>query len=344
MDKALALKICPDFHPVPTDSGKVKCRFYGDDSLCKRPEYFRCELTLYREDEERKALAVPTISVSKAQTLLRCPRLYALNYIYKVDPPIPAKWKVVGRAFSECRAKIDSGLPYAFSNEIKSLPVDKARLGAVLRRYQEWRKPEYADALNEIRVFFPYKDVHFVGYIDELLRNRKTILEWKYAATEYDELKAVYQAATYFKGIPEAERFVLARAKKPQQRLKQAEKPTKKNPNPHDETPIELEERIYQELADKQHELFTYTIYDREFFDIEGTLEQIYQTAKLISAYEAASYPPAFGMNCENCDFRPYCLKHLTNIGCNRKFCGYPQICGEIKKMKQLPAEASASK
>lgn len=333
MNTELALKVCPEFRPIPTDDGKVKCRFYNDDGICKRPEYFRCELVLYRENEERALLAHPPISVSRTGVVLRCPRLYALNYVYHTTPPIPAKWKVVGRAFSDARAKIDAGIPYELTGEINSIQVDKAKLQAVLRRYVEWKK-DFGEGMNEVRVFFPYKDANFIGYIDRLTKDRKTIIEWKYAATAYDDLKAIRQASVYFKGIPEAEKFVLAVAKKPQHSLKKAGKPTKKDPTPHNEVPSELEQRIYEELAEKKDDLFTYTVYDREFFDIKGTLEQAYQTNKLIPAFEAADWPPAFGMNCDNCDYRPYCLKHLTEIGCNQHPCGYPLICDHIRSIR----------
>ena len=337
MNTELALKICPEFRPVQLEDGRVKCRFYNDDGICKRPEYFRCELVLYREKEERLLISTPMISVSRTGTLLRCPRMYAFNYIFHTDPPLPAKWKVAGRAFSDARAKIDAGIPYELTGDINSYPIDRAKLRAVLARYGEWKK-DFGDGMNEVRVFFPYKDVNFVGYIDRLTRNQKTIVEWKYAATQYDELKAIRQAAVYFKGIPEAEKFVLAVAKKPQQKLKGAGKPTKKEPNPQAETPADLEKRIYDELADKKDELFTYTSYDREFFDIDGTLEQLYQSSRLITAFEAADWPPALGANCDNCDYRPYCLKHLTNIGCDRKFCSHPLICDQIRRIKNLPA------
>lgn len=333
MDKQTALSICRDFHPVECEGG-VRCRHYADHGICRRPEYLRCELVMYREQQERQALT-STVSVSRVGAVLNCPRQYALNYVYRVKPPVLAKWKIVGRAFSDARAKIDLGLQYELKGDINSNQVDKAKLSAVLRRYAEWKLP--TSGFAEVRVFFPYKDTNFIGYIDWLNIDRDIIVEWKYAATEYDEIKSLRQAATYFQGIPEAQKFVLARVKKPMQKLKQAGKPTKKNPEPHDEVPFELEKRIYEELAGKKDELFTYITYDREMFDIPATLEQIYQASKLISAYEAASWPPAFGMTCENCDFRPYCLKHLTEIGCSRGICSHPLICNKIREVKQLP-------
>lgn len=332
MDKALALKICSDFRPVEVESGKVKCLFYNGEGICKRPEYFRCELVLHREEEEKKGLT--TISVSRVNTVLRCPRLYALQYVYHAEAPIPAKWKVVGRAFSDARAKIDCGLPYELKGEINSMQVDKARLAAVLRRYQQWRKTEY-QVMNEVRVFFPYKDTHFLGFIDALTRDRELIIEWKYAATAYDEIKALRQAVVYLNGIPEAKRFCLAVAKKPMQKLLKAKKVTKKEAESKPETPFEMEKRIYDEL--KQDDLFTYTYYDRSFFNIPAALEQIYQASTLVKAFEAANWPPALGMNCDNCDFRPYCLKHMTEIGCSRKFCSHPIICDTVRKALPAP-------
>jgi len=350
MDKATALTICPDFRPVRQEDGRLRCRFYCDDSICKRPEYFRCELTLHREKEERLALAHPPMSVSRIGTVMRCPRLYAFNYVWRTEPPIPAKWKVVGRAFSDAIAKIDNGLQYELTGEINSMPLDRARLRAILKLYQEWRRTDWGPTMSEVRVFFPYKDMHFLGFIDKLTRNRETIIEWKYAATQYDEIKALRQACVYFKGIPEAKRFILAVAKKPQQKLLKAKKPTKKEPDPKPETPFELEKRIYEEFKKKDpDEVFKYNYYDREFFDIDATIEQIYQTATLVQAFEKADYPPVLGMNCDNCDYRPYCLKHLTEVGCSHKFCSHPTICDTIRKVregerKELPAQTASSK
>lgn len=328
MNREQALAVCPDFRPVKIEEGKIKCVFYNNDGICKRPEYFRCELVLHREALEREN--IKTVSVSRVGTILRCPRLYALTYVYGVEPPLPATWKIVGRVFSDCRAKIDLGLQYNVSGAIDSMPVDRARLKAVLRHYAEWQRP-YGEILNEVRVFFSYKDIHFIGYLDVLTRDQKDIWEWKYAATVYDEIKVLRQAAVYLHGIPDAERFHLIAAKKPMQRLKK------------DETPTELERRIYEELANKKDELFTVTTYDRNFFNVEAVLEQCYQIARLPDYYDKIGYPPALGMNCENCDFRPYCLKHVTEIGCSRAMCSHPHICAAIRSTreeKKLPNTA----
>ena len=333
MDKALALKICSDFRPVEVEGGKVKCFFYNGEGLCKRPEYFRCELVLHREEEEKKGLT--TISVSRVNTILRCPRLYALQYVYHAEAPIPAKWKVVGRAFSDARAKIDCGLPYELKGEINSMQVDKARLSAVLRRYAEQHKPELT-GMNEVRVFFPYKDIHFYDFIDVLTRDRETVIGWIYNAMTYDEIKVLQRAAVRLHGIPEAKQFVLAVAKKPAQKLLKAKKVTKKESESKAETPFEMEKRVYDELG-KKTDLFTYTYYDRAFFDIPAVLEQIYRASTLVKAFEAANWPPALSMNCDNCDFRPYCLKHMTEIGCSRKFCSHPAICDTVQKALPAP-------
>jgi hypothetical protein len=343
MDKALAKKICGDFRPVQMDDGKVKCRFYNDDGICKRPEYFRCELLLHKQQEENKALIgtmTPT-SASRISTIMQCPRKYAFNYVYHVEPPIPAQWKVVGRAFSDCSAKIDLGIPCELPKELDSFPVAKAKLIAVLRRYQEWKK-DWGPLMAEVRVGIPYKDAYFLGYIDRLTKDRETIIEWKYAMSTYDELKVIRQAATYFKGIPEAKKFVLAVANKPRHKLKKAGKPTKNNPEPKDETPTELAQRIYDEMADKEHEQFMYWHYDREFFDIDGAIEQMYQLSRLIKPFEEIGYPPVFGMACDNCDFRPYCLKHLTQIGCSDARCSHKQICATISKVRDAAEKMAA--
>lgn len=342
MNKELASKICEDFRAEKQADGKTRCRSYGDGGLCKRPEYFRCELLTYSESEERKKVTVPNVSVSKVNTILKCPRLYALTYVYATQPPLPAKWKIVGRAFSDCSAKIDMGIGYELRGEIDSMPVDKARVSAILRRYQEWRRTDFGSLAPEYRVSFNYKDAWFLGYADRITTDKKTIIEWKYASTKYDELKALRQAAVYLYGIPEAEKFVLAVAKKPLQKLKGAPKPTKTNPSPNDETPSELEQRIYEELS-HQNDTFTYQTYYRSFFDIESTIEQLYQASRLIKAYEVAGYPPVLSQTCDNCDYRPYCLKHLTHIGCDEK-CGYSSICKQIDDVRKgetklLPAK-----
>ena len=241
MDVTKAKQICKEFRPIKTDSGKMKCRFI-QAGLCKRPEYFRCELLLWKEKDERSALALPSTSVSRISTGERCPRLYALNYVYKVDPPLKPMWKVVGSAFSDCRAKIDAGLPWELSGEIKSYPLDVAKLRSVLRHYEK-KRDKGLKGMSEVRVSVTYKDINLTGFIDFLTLDRKTIYEWKYAATQYDELLGIRQAAVYLKGVPEATKFILAVAKKPMHKPKKAGKPTKKNPEPKAETMFEFEKR-----------------------------------------------------------------------------------------------------
>jgi len=104
---------------------------------------------------------------------------------------------------------------------------------------------------------------------------------------------------------------------------------------------FEFEKRVYDSIGER--ELFKYMTFDREFFDIDATLEQLYQAWKLSLNYEAAGWPPFFGRNCENCDFRPYCLRHLTQIGCGHKLCSHSRICDAIRT-KELPKGAPEPK
>ena len=292
---------------------------------------------MYKEKNETTTLALPPVSVTRIEAAQRCPRLYALRYVYKVDPILKPSWKIVGTAFNDCRGKIDAGLPWRLEGDIKSYPLEVARLRSVLRHYEK-QHDKGLKLMSEVRVQFQYKDVMFVGYIDTLTTDRREIREWKYAATQYDELKAIRQGAVYLKGEPKAKKFTLAIARKPTHKPKKAPKPTKKVPDPKAETMFEFENRVYDSIGDK--ELFTYINYDREFFDIDGTLEQLYQAWQISRSYEAAGWPPAFGMNCENCDFRPYCLKHLTQIGCGHKLCSHSRICDAVRTI-ELPKAAS---
>jgi hypothetical protein len=331
MNKDLAIKICSDFRPVQLEDGRVKCRFYNDDGICKRPEYFRCELLIYKQKQEALQITGPVISVPRISRVLRCPRLYAFNYLYKIDPPIQASWKVIEKTFSDCMAKIDLGISYSLAGEINSFQVAKAKLSAVLRRYKEWKK-DWGELTAEVQVSFQYKDSFFIGFADRVTKDKKTIIEWRYSATKYDEIKAIRQACIFLKAIPEAENFVLAIAKKPLHKLRAAQKSTRNNQTPLPETPKQLEERIYKELADKEHEQFMYWNYDREFFDIDGTIEQLYNASKLVNAFEQAGFPPVLSQNCDKCEYRPYCLKHPTTIGCSDKRCSHPAMCKQIKE------------
>jgi len=333
MDIKQAKKICPEFRPIRSEGGKKKCRFITD-GLCKRPEYFRCELLLHKEKNDTLAIALPSTTVAQVDAAQRCPRLYALNYIYRVEPPIKPVWKLVGTAFNDCRAKIDAGLPWKLDGDIKSYPLDVVKLRCILKAYEKHRNNKGLKLMSEVRVQFAYKDIAFVGYINSITTDRRTIYEWKYAAQHYDELKAIRQAVIYLKAEPNAKRFILAVAKKPTHKPKKAPKPTKKVPDPRAETMLEYEKRVM--AAVDTEDTFTYMTFDREFFDIDATLEQLYQAKQISIHQESAGWPPAFGRNCENCDFRPYCLRHLTQIGCGHKLCSHSRIC-DVIRTKELP-------
>jgi CRISPR/Cas system-associated exonuclease Cas4 (RecB family) len=341
-----AKEICRDFRPKEQKDGTVKCRNLLSGDTCRLDTHFVCELVKHR-DATNNALSkkdmnatikkrrLAEISVSRVATLQTCPRLYQLRYIYRLQSPMEARWKVVGTAFGDESSKIEQGHEWSLSKYDLSGP-ERARLSAVLRRYAEFwerRQKETGEELvSETKAQFEYGGVKFVGFIDAETFDGKKLYEKKYAQVEYDQLKIARQAAVYFKGKPAAEDFILVVVKKPSQmKPKKAAKPTKKCPEPKDETLAEFEQRVYEAIDETW---FRYTTFKRKDFDIDNILNQMVSAWKQQEDMEArGEYPPVLSpRTCDDCEFRSVCENHLSrDIGCNHEYCATKALCIDIR-------------
>jgi hypothetical protein len=356
VDEAKA--ICPDFAPVQKD-GKVRCRFILAGDTCKKDNHFICELVTHKQQADKegaknhivkadKKRRLATISVSRVSTLQTCPRLYQFRYIYKLQSPLEARWKIVGTAFGDESAKIEQGLPWSLSKYDLSGP-ERARLSAVLRRYTEFwterQKKTGEELVSETKAQFEYGGVNFIGYIDAETFDGKRLYEKKYAMVKYDQLKVARQAAVYFKGKPNADDFVLAVIKKPSaMKPKQVGRKSKKNPEPRMETLEEFEQRVYDAIDETW---FTYTYFKRPDFDIDGILDQMVAAWKQQEDMEERGmYPPILSpRTCDDCEFRSVCENHLNrDIGCNNEFCATKALCTDVRKARNLLGEPEMKK
>lgn len=314
MKVAEAKKICKDFN---FNEDTSKCRFILDGGMCLRSNKFRCDLVLHKEKEELVNSGKELVSVSKIGTLEQCPRLYAFIYIYKIDSPYISRWKIQGKAFSDSRACIDSGKDWSLPEEL--LSAEKAKIRAVLRKYQECKLNE--NVLCEQKVIFNYKGVTFLGYIDSITTDNKKINEWKYSNRSYKYLKFIRQACVYLYDKKQAELFSINVANKPQHKMKV------------DETEEEYEERIFKSL--EANKLFSYTVYKRNEFNLEYTLDLMVASWNNRENLEKLNYPPFYSINCYDCDYHYICEAHINkDIGCDERFCATVGCCKEIKKIR----------
>jgi hypothetical protein len=352
-----AKSICSDFLPHESD-GKIRCRHILAGDTCSLPKHFLCELVAHRDRQNAQLAKVginsalkhrrlTMISVSRVGTLQQCPRLYQLRYVFRLKSPFDQAWKRTGTAFGDERANIDQGLKWSLDKYDLS-KTEKARLSAVLRRYEEFKRPE--ELVCETECKFEHRGVTFIGYVDAETFDGKRIIEWKFAQIEYNQLKIARQAAVYFKGKPDATEFVLARARKPTHKPKLTARKSKKNPDPPMETPEQFEQRVYDEIDESW---FTYKTFKRVDFDIDAILDQMVAAWRNQENLEELGYPPNFNPRlCDDCEYKNICENHLNrDMGCDNEFCATAALCTDIRAAKhrlenpdmrkKLPAEGS---
>jgi len=347
-----AKKICPDFLPIQKE-GKLRCRYKSGEEMCSHAKHFVCELVMFQRGERGKELAnpeqpessailvahprigLPVISASRVGLLEKCPRLYYLNYILRVKPPYEAAWKRVGTAFTEQRAAIDESKPWSLDKYKDLTDVEATKLFVVLTGYEKHVRPKLPEKLIcETQVKFDHNGASFVGYLDAETEDSKTIYEWKYAQGSYDNLKIARQSAVYFHGRPQADTFIVAVAKKPTHKPKKASKPTKKEPNPVDETIPMFRERL---LAEMNEDWFDLRAITRREIDPVTVLDQMANSMGLLPAIAEAAFPPHYSMECDNCEFKYLCEEHLTrNIGCDKSMCKTRALCTQIDNSRTL--------
>jgi hypothetical protein len=273
---------------------------------------------------------LPIVSVSRLGILEQCPRLYMLRYTFKVKPPFDQAWKKNGIAFTEARALIDEGKPWKVSGYGLS-QVEEAKLRAVLRQYEKRRTGELLK--TETKVSFRYEGLEFVGFIDSESQDGKELHEWKYAATKYTPIKVARQVAVYMHGKPKAEKMILAVAPKLQHKPLSGGKPTKKNPEPQEETIAEFEERLFNLLEEEDR--FEKTTFKRGHFDIDAILSGMTSSFSMLPEWAERNFPPHYSIHCEDCEFYELCNSHLDrDIGCMKNLCATKPICNQIKQAR----------
>lgn len=312
-----AKKICPHFTPWRTPEGKIRCK-HKDDQLCKLPHLFLCELITYRDRKAAKAKrgGGAALSASRLYLLDKCYRMYAFQYEYWIDKPVPeAVYFKEGDAFTVTRAKIDMQKPWdgIFRHDLP--PVSRAKLQAVIRFYRQNPPYPVGTVTCEDSFNFQFAGGHFTGYIDSLTLDRKRIIEWKYAVSEYDRLKIARQSAVYFKAFPEAKEFELIVFKKPALKPRKAPKPTKKEPDPKAETMDEYRERVYDQLVNSgPANVYQRTLIMRDEREIDRVLQEMNDQFNLLPAAKKAGYPPAYsqcGSGAYKCDYHKVCKQYF---------------------------------
>ena len=210
MNVSEARVICPDFDPLRNAEGKTVCRYILPDDMCKLPTHFDYDLVRF--------VKKPPISVSMTRVSgwQFCERAWAFRYVYRVDAPVTASWKTLGKAFALCRAKIDMGQVWEIPADVTG--IDRLRLEVVLEEYQKLpRLSAKSEVRCEVVIETAPQVVKLLGYADGMSADGKTLYEWKYAVDpdNYTRLAVSLQASAYFAGFPLAQEVVIAVARKP---------------------------------------------------------------------------------------------------------------------------------
>lgn len=336
MNVSEARAICADFLPVKSADSKIACRSIRGE-YCALDTHFRCELVTYKTITRKPEAGLTKVSVTKLNVLDECPRKFALRYRYRVDPPGgDAEALKGGRAFAVARARIDSGLQWSVPvvhagierGKDDLLPLDAAKLRAVLRRYAEYRAggtPMISPVTSENAVTLRAPGVELTGFLDALSMDGANIVEWKYTGMpdSWTPLKIARQASLYLAAVPHATHFTLALACKPRHKPKQGE------------LMADFEERVYAELDPTKRDTFRFRTFTRDTFGIADELRRLSQQPALEAAMRQAGYPPNYA-SCEYCDFAIYCEPHLASgIGCENANCSHPNICAKIRAEKE---------
>lgn len=323
MNPEKALQICPDFLLVRDPAtGKAKCK-HKEGDLCMHPVHFLCELVTYKNRIERKNERgdLPALSVSRIKSMEDCARKYALVYEHHafMEADGEAEWKVVGSAFSVGRAKLDTGMPRG-DLELKGRHAHAlAKVKASLDYYEAHPPYPVGTVLCEWEVYLARDQWWFHGFLDALTTDKKTIREWKYAASRFEILDVIRQAAVYFLGVPEATLFERWKFPKPSHRPAT------------DETPEAFYERVRKELFKKKpEEIYDVLPIKRSDVPVKTIIRQMIARMKTLPVLQEKGSPPSYGMGCGMCDYRPVCATNLSRTT--------EEIAAGIKAAKELAA------
>lgn len=308
---AFAKTLCPDFELVQRrDLGRKACmHLMTDGEMCRSSGHFVCELVLYKqraiakeERENRNAL-----TVGKVNLLDACPRKYHLLREKWMKPPQDASFLRLVRAFSTARARIDRGLPLELDAIPLDLPpVERAKLRAVLRYYQEREPPYGPDGVTcDERCQFEFDGTWFSGVAPVLTDAGAKVGVWKYSTPKPSMIEHVRQAAVLLQGFPGAESFVLYRMRKPSYRPKKS-----------GETMRAFEDRIFEGyMKDDPAKIISSMELERDAFDVEGVLREMKHAMEtVLPAMHRAGMPPNY-KSCTRdgekpaCDFESVCTR-----------------------------------
>ena len=255
----------------------------------------------------------PAISASRIGIIESCLRKYAFIYEYRVPNPKgePLYFKV-GSAFSNARAKIDTGLPWDLPSDLPIVALKK--LKAALRYYEENPPYKKRSVVCEIETTFSHDGEHYLGYLDARSTDGKIIYEWKYAVNAYDRLKAARQAAVYFYKFEDAEEFHLITFNKSKHKPKKAVKATKRNPDPQPETMNEFEERVYQSFVDAGvNKTFQRVVIPRDNKVVLQVLDGMNAKFRTLEQAKRDDFPPSYSQcsGTMKCDYSAVCEKYM---------------------------------
>lgn len=302
ISREFAHELCPDLKLVHRrDLGKTACiNLMKDGEMCSMGTHFVCELVLYKmrsraKEQREKAEA---ISASRINLFDSCARKYHLLREQYLDPPGGRPtFLIEGSAFSNARARLDTGLPVAWESLGDELsPLPRAKLRAAVRFYEAHPPYEPGSVTCEEMVHYEFNGAWFIGYADAADVTGESVREWKFAKGDYGTLQLARQAAVYLQGMPHVDTFVAHRFKKPSNRPRKTE------------SMRDFEERVFDSLMEKGPDaIYRKTTITREDIDVEGVLKEMIKTFEtVLPAARNAGYPPNYG-SCGLCDFQTEC-------------------------------------
>jgi len=192
--------------------------------FCDLTSHFVCELEIYKSRQQRH------ISVSSVGLFLRCPRFYQLAKIEHVAAPVGKAALWLGKEFHTCIGRIKKHLAWevqAVPPTVDVEPHQRIVLEEVLRFCEAHRleipggqHPEQAltTQLPSGRTLLARFDD-----LDSPDVTKTYIVEYKYAAMDYDHLAERRQLSCYFAACPAATHAKLVVFKKPDLRMTKAD-------------------------------------------------------------------------------------------------------------------------
>lgn len=300
--QAIQEQICSDFELGYTGDGRAIC-VHKLKEYCNLPYRYLCEI------ENWKSRQVPHVSKSSLDAFLQCPFKYKLEYVDKYRPPKRPGYFWLGGQFHTAIQRIARGQKWA----VESLPYDtsatirdRIALEETLKYLGEFPglipSGEYPEKPFD---FVLMDDVHVIGRADDYGvvqlpdgKPKHVIIEYKYAAMDYDLLSISRGGSLYFAGFPEATHIMTVVCKKI------LVDPKGKKPD------HELRYACQEKLASLGvGGLFKVAMYNRKEFPIQYELEAAKQVVRTIRQWnnDPNAVWPSNYWACERCPHQTYC-------------------------------------